>query len=65
MLWFRQKEYKWLKEMSLVTDHYVNFHILGEKDGGGTWPIFGFWGTVEGLKHWPCLGQKFHDTGPV
>jgi len=26
--------------------------------GGGTQPKFGYRGTAEGLKPWPCLGQK-------
>ena len=27
--------------------------------GGGTWPMFGYRGAAEGLKSWPCLGQKY------
>ena len=26
--------------------------------GGGTWPIFTYGWAAEGLKPWPCLGQK-------
>ena len=28
------------------------------RGGGGTWPIFGYGWAAEGLKPWPCLGQK-------
>ena len=27
--------------------------------GGGTWPMFVYMGAAEGLKSWPCLGQKY------
>ena len=27
--------------------------------GGGTWPLLGYRGAAEGLKSWPCLGQKY------
>ena len=41
------------------------WHIVGgdgaqaSPPGGGTWPTFGYWGAAEGLKSWPCLGQKY------
>ena len=41
------------------------FFIHGEPEqrprggGGGTWPMFGYRGAAEGLKSWPCLGQKY------
>ena len=33
--------------------------LLPGGGGGGTWPKFGYRGAAEGLKSWPCLGQKY------
>ena len=36
----------------------MNKSILRTSRGVGTWPIFGYTGAAEGLKHRPCIGQK-------
>ena len=45
-----------------LTDMLLYLNNVYNKPGGGgggdTWPMFGYKGAAEGLKPWPCLGQK-------
>ena len=54
--------------LQLCTTLYLNgnFAYLTYKvqspGGEGTWPMFGYRGAAEGLKSWPCLGQKYAEN---